>query len=59
MGSSPVIHAFFRTDPVGGRRVDGRIKPGRDNFKLFMKKRRAFFKVKPGLNRTAAGQARA
>jgi hypothetical protein len=30
-GLDPVIHAFWRADPVGGEGVDDRIKSGHDN----------------------------
>jgi hypothetical protein len=31
-GLVPVIHAFFAAGPGGGRRVDGRIKSGHDEY---------------------------
>jgi hypothetical protein len=32
-GFDPVIHAFWRADPVGGEGVDGRIKSDHDGWK--------------------------
>jgi hypothetical protein len=41
-GLDPVIHAFWRADPVGGAGVDGRIKSGHDDWGSNMSHRTRF-----------------